>query len=294
MSRRGLSPPSGSDELKRAFLPRFAAGEIECAISWTEPGAGSDATAVDDLAAAGRQRLCSCNGGKIFTTFGDRADYLLVYARFCDSKGARGIGTVLVHRESPGVTVHILEQKMGARGCNECEIHFDDVRVPAENIVTEGLAENSSGFVRPLGVYNGTRVGMGVLALGVAEGAFDLARDYMKTRRQFGKALSDMQGLQWMMSDMKVQIEAARSLCYTALSLIDRGQPDPTLSSIAKVQATEMAQRVTHDAMQMFGGYGYFGSLPLERMVRDVRMLTITGGTTQIHKNGIARALFAD
>ena len=174
------------------------------------------------------------------------------------------------------------------------EDFFDDVRVPSENVVTEGLAGNSSGFVRPLGVYNATRVGMGILALGVAEGAFDLARDYMKTRRQFGKALSEMQGLQWMMSDMKVQIEAARSLCYTALSLIDRGQPDPTLSSIAKVQATEMAQRVTHDAMQMFGGYGYFGSLPLERMVRDVRMLTITGGTTQIHKNGIARALFTD
>jgi alkylation response protein AidB-like acyl-CoA dehydrogenase len=283
----------GTDELKRAFLPRFAAGEIECAISWTEPEAGSDATAVrTSLRAEGNDFVL--NGGKIFTTFGDRADYLLVYARFCESKGARGIGTVLVERDSPGVTVNILEQKMGARGCNECEIHFDDVRVPAGNIVTEGLAENSSGFVRPLGVYNGTRVGMGVLALGVAEGAFDLACDYMKTRNQFGKTLSAMQGLQWMMSDMKVQIEAARSLCYSALSLIDRGQPDPTLSSIAKVQATEMAQRVTHDAMQMFGGYGYFGSLPLERMVRDVRMLTITGGTTQIHKNGIARALFAD
>ncbi|MGF6861254.1 alkylation response protein AidB-like acyl-CoA dehydrogenase [Rhodobacteraceae bacterium MBR-64] len=283
----------GSDDLKRAFLPRFAAGEIECAICWTEPGAGSDATAVTtSLRPDGNGFVL--NGGKIFTTFGDRADYLLVYARFCDSKGARGVGTVLVERDSPGVTVNILEQKMGARGCNECEIHFDDVRVPAENIVTEGVAGNSSGFVRPLGVYNGTRVGMGVLALGVAEGAFDLARDYMKTRRQFGMALSDMQGLQWMMSDMKVQIEAARSLCYTALSLIDRGQPDPTLCSIAKVQSTEMAQRVTHDAMQMFGGYGYFGSLPLERMVRDVRMLTITGGTTQIHKNGIARAVFAD
>ena len=283
----------GSDELKRSFLPRFAAGEIECAISWTEPEAGSDATAVTtSLRPDGNEFVL--NGGKIFTTFGDRADYLLVYARFCDSKGARGIGTVLVERESPGVTVNILEQKMGARGCNECEIHFDDVRVPAENIVSEGVPDNSSGFVRPLGVYNGTRVGMGVLALGIAEGAFDLACDYMKTRRQFGKALSDMQGLQWMMSDMKVQIEAARSLCYTALTLIDRGQPDPTLSSIAKLQATEMAQRVTHDAMQMFGGYGYFGSLPLERMVRDVRMLTITGGTTQILKNGIARALFAD
>lgn len=283
----------GSDELKRSFLPRFAAGEIECAISWTEPEAGSDATAVTTSLRPDDNEFV-LNGGKIFTTFGDRADYLLVYARFCDSKGARGIGTVLVERESPGVTVNILEQKMGARGCNECEIHFDDVRVPAENIVSEGVPDNSSGFVRPLGVYNGTRVGMGVLALGIAEGAFDLACDYMKTRRQFGKALSDMQGLQWMMSDMKVQIEAARSLCYTALTLIDRGQPDPTLSSIAKLQATEMAQRVTHDAMQMFGGYGYFGSLPLERMVRDVRMLTITGGTTQIHKNGIARALFAD
>lgn len=283
----------GTEALKAAFLPRFAAGAIECAIAWTEPEAGSDATAVTTrLRPEGNGYVL--NGGKIFTTFGDRAQYLLVYARFCDSKGARGIGTVLVERESPGVTVHVLEQKMGARGCNECEIRFDDVFVPAEQVVTEGVAENSSGFVRPLGVYNATRVGMGVLALGVAEGAFDAARAYMTTRRQFGRPLSEMQGLQWMMADMKVEIEAARALCYTALSLIDAGRPDPALSSIAKVKATEMAQKVTLDAQQMFGGYGYFGSLPLERMVRDVRMLTITGGTTQIHKNGIAAAVFRD
>ena len=283
----------GTEELKQKFLPRFAKGEIECAISWTEPQAGSDATAVTTRLRPDGDGFI-LNGGKIFTTFGDRADYLLVYARFCDSKGARGIGTVLVKRDSPGVQVHILEQKMGARGCNECEIHFDDVFVPADHVVTQGVAENSSGFVKPLGVYNATRVGMGVLALGVAEGAFDEARDYMKTRRQFGKSLSEMQGLQWMMADMRIQIEAARALCYNALLMIDQGKPDPTLSSIAKLQATEMAQKVTHDALQMFGGYGYFGSLPLERMVRDVRMLTITGGTTQIHKNAIAGAIFRD
>ncbi|MBV1897601.1 MAG: acyl-CoA dehydrogenase family protein [Rhodobacteraceae bacterium] len=283
----------GSDELKQAFLPRFARGEIECSIAWTEPQAGSDATAVT-TSVRPTDGGYVLNGGKIFTTFGDRADYLLVYARFCDSKGARGIGTILVKRDSPGVTIHILEQKMGARGCNECEIHFDDVFVPADHVVTEGVADNSSGFVKPIGVYNATRTGMGVLALGVAEGAFDEARNYMKTRSQFGKTLSEMQGLQWMMADMRIQIEAARAMCYNALQMIDNGRPDPVLCSIAKLQATEMAQKVTHDAMQMFGGYGYFGSLPLERMVRDVRMLTITGGTTQIHKNSIAAAIFRD
>jgi alkylation response protein AidB-like acyl-CoA dehydrogenase len=166
------------------------------------------------------------------------------------------------------------------------------VRVPASNVVTLGDPQNSRGFVRPLTIYNGTRVGMGVMALGVAEGAFDLAREYMTVREQFGQKLSEMQGLRWMMADSLIEIEAARCLCYKALALIDAGKPDPQLCSIAKVFATEMAQRVTVQCQQMFGGYGYFGSLPLERMVRDVRMLTLTGGTTQTQKNVIAGHIF--
>jgi alkylation response protein AidB-like acyl-CoA dehydrogenase len=234
------------------------------------------------------------NGRKIFTTYGDRADYHLLYARFGESKGARGIGILVVKNHSPGITVQSLPGKMGTRGANECEIFFDDVRVPVEDVIIEGDVTSSAGFVKPLQIYNGTRVGMGVLALGVAEGAFDLARDYMKVRQQFGKPLAEMQGLQWMMADMAIDIEAARLLCYQALSCFDAGKPDPYLSSIAKVQATEMAQRVTHQCQQMFGGYGYFGLLPLERMVRDVRMLTITGGTTQMQKNNIARHIFQE
>ncbi|HRH86808.1 MAG TPA: acyl-CoA dehydrogenase family protein [Rubrivivax sp.] len=281
----------GSAEMKQRLLPRFVSGELECSIAWTEPQAGSDGTAIRTSAVREGGEVV-INGSKIFTTFGDRADMHLVYARFGKSSGARGIGTVIVERDRPGFTVKKLEGKMGVRGAAENELFFDNVRVPASNIVTEGDPSSSAGFVKPLTLYNGTRVGMGVMALGVAEGAFDLAREYMTVREQFGQKLSEMQGLRWMMADALIEIEAARCLCYKALALIDAGKPDPALCSIAKVFATEMAQRVTLQCQQMFGGYGYFGSLPLERMVRDVRMLTLTGGTTQTQKNVIATHIF--
>ena len=281
----------GSEELKRRLIPKFISGEAECSIAWTEPEAGSDATAITTSAVRDGDDYI-VNGRKIFTTFGDRAQMHLVYARFGPSKGAKGIGTIIVERDRPGVKVHSLQGKMGARGANENEMFFDSVRVPAANVVTAGDPSSSKGFVQPLTVYNATRVGMGVLALGVAEGAFDLAKEYMQVRKQFGQKLCEMQGLRWMMADMLIQIEAARCLCYKALALVDAGTPDPAMSSIAKVYATEMAIKVTLDCQQMFGGYGYFGDLPLERMVRDVRMLTITGGTTQTQKNVIANHIF--
>lgn len=279
------------EPLRQRVLPAVARGELECSIAWTEPQAGSDGTAIRTTATRDGDHYI-VNGQKIFTTFGDRADMHLVYARFAPGTGARGIGTILVERDRPGVSVHRLDHKMGVCGASECELFFDQVRVPASNVVTLGEAGHSRGFVLPLTIYNGTRVGMGVMALGVAEGAFELARDYMMVREQFGQKLCDMQGLRWMMADMLIEIEAARCLCYKALALVDAGRPDPCLSSIAKVQATEMAQKVTLQCQQMFGGYGYFGALPLERMVRDVRMLTITGGTTQTQKNTIAGHIF--
>lgn len=282
----------GSEELKHRLIPKFIRGEFECSIAWTEPQAGSDATAITTSAVRDGDEYI-VNGQKVFTTYGDRADMHLVYVRFGVSKGAKGIGTIIVEKDRPGVTVHKIERKMGVRGANENQLFFDNVRVPASNVVTQGDPASSRGFVQPLTVYNATRVGMGVMALGVAEGAFDLAHDYMQVREQFGQKLSEMQGLRWMMADMLIQIEAARCLCYRALALVDAGKPDPCLSSVAKVYATEMAQKVTLDCQQMFGGYGYFGSLPLERMVRDVRMLTITGGTTQTQKNVIASHIFS-
>lgn len=281
------------EALKEKYLPMVAQGELHCSICWTEPEAGSDATALRTTAVRDGDEYV-INGQKVFTSFGDHADMHFVYARFGESKGAKGIGVLLMDAKSEGITVQTLPKKMGTRGCHECEIFFDNVRVPAENVVVEGDPKSSAGFVKPLTVYNGTRVGMGVMAMGVAEGAFDLATEYMKTRKQFGQRLADMQGLQWMMADMAIQIEAARYLCYQALALFDKGEPNPYLSSIAKVQATEMAQKVVHDCQQMFGGYGYFGINPIERMVRDVRMLTITGGTTQVQKNSIARHIFMD
>ncbi|MCW5656890.1 MAG: acyl-CoA dehydrogenase family protein [Burkholderiaceae bacterium] len=282
----------GSAEMKQRLLPRFVSGELECSIAWTEPQAGSDGAAIRTAAVRDGDEVL-INGSKIFTTFGDRADMHLVYARFGPSNGARGIGTIVVERDRPGLTVRKLEGKMGVRGAAENELFFDNVRVPAANIVTAGDPATTAGFVKPLTLYNGTRVGMGVMALGVAEGAFDLAREYMTVREQFGQKLAQMQGLRWMMADALIEIEAARCLCYKALALIDSGKPDPALCSIAKVFATEMAQRVTLQCQQMFGGYGYFGSLPLERMVRDVRMLTLTGGTTQTQKNAIANHIFS-
>ncbi|WP_326533396.1 acyl-CoA dehydrogenase family protein [Pseudorhodoferax sp.] len=279
------------EALRSALMPKFISGELECSIAWTEPEAGSDGAAITTTATADGDGYL-VNGQKVFTTYGDRADLHLVYARFEPSKGAKGVGTLLVRKDSPGLRVHKIPHKMGVRGASENELFFDNVRVPADHVVTHGSADSSRGFVQTLQVYNATRVGMGVMALGVAEGAFELARDYMLVRKQFGQRLADMQGLRWMMADMWIQIEAARSLCYRALAAVDAGRADPCLSSVAKVQATEMAQQVVLNCQQMFGGYGYFGLLPLERMLRDVRMLTITGGTTQTQKNAIANHIF--
>jgi hypothetical protein len=168
----------GSADMKRRLLPRFVSGELECSIAWIQPQAGSDGAAILTAAVRDGDEVL-INGSKIFTTFGDRADMHLVYARFGPSTGARGVGMIVVERDRPGLTVPKLEGKMGVRGAVENELFFDNVRVPAANIVTEGDPANSAGFVKPLTLYNGTRVGMGVMALGVAEGAFDLAREYM-------------------------------------------------------------------------------------------------------------------
>lgn len=282
----------GSDAQKARLLPGLGSGEMLCSIAMTEPDAGSDLTALSTRVLGDGDKMF-VRGQKVFTSFGDVATHHLVYARFGESEGARGIGTVLVRADSPGVCTQRLESKMGARGIQECQIFFDDVSIEAADVVIAGDPMSTTSFRRALSVYNGTRVGLGVIAVGVAQGAFELARDHLVGRRQFGRALAEFQGLQWMLADMAIAIEASRLLCYRALTQVDNGEADPFYTSIAKVHAVEMAQRVVYDALQLAGGYGYFSSMPLERMARDVRMLPLAGGTTQVLKNTIAKAVLA-
>ena len=276
----------GSEEQRMRWLPDMAAGKVIGCFGLTEPHGGSDPANMKTRAVRDGGDWV-INGSKMWITNGNLADIAIVWAQTDD-----GIQGFVLEKGMPGFTAQEIKHKMSLRASVTSALFFDNVRVPASNIVTLGDPGNSRGFVKPLTIYNGTRVGMGVMALGVAEGAFELAREYMTVREQFGQKLSEMQGLRWMMADSLIEIEAARCLCYKALALIDAGKPDPQLCSIAKVFATEMAQRVTVQCQQMFGGYGYFGSLPLERMVRDVRMLTLTGGTTQTQKNVIAGHIF--
>jgi alkylation response protein AidB-like acyl-CoA dehydrogenase len=177
------------------------------------------------------------------------------------------------------------------RGIEEVDLRFDGVRVPTENVVIEGIAGSNIGFVKPLEIYNATRVGMGIMALGIAQGAMDYAIEHMRSRRQFGRYLGEFQGLQWMLADCAIRVEGARLLCYRALSEVDAGRTSPYHSACAKVAATEGAFRVVDDCLQLLGGAGYFAGAPLERMLRDVRMFKITGGTTQVLKNTIGKAL---
>ncbi|OJY46311.1 MAG: hypothetical protein BGP03_26705 [Pseudonocardia sp. 73-21] len=279
----------------REILERLAAGTAEVTIAMTEPQAGS---ALYELTTTARRDGDEwvVDGGKTYNSFGDRAAAHLVYARFAEagsapSSGPEGIGIVLVDAHREGVSTTPMGRKLGMRGVEEVHLHFDGVRVPAANVVIEGRAGSTEGFTRPLEVYNATRVGMGVMALGIAQGAMDVAIAHLRTRRQFGRRLADFQGLQWMLADAAVAVEGARLLCYRALAEVDAGRTSAYHSACAKVAATEGAFRVVDDCLQMLGGAGYFAEAPLERMLRDVRMFKITGGTTQILKNTIGRAL---
>lgn len=279
----------------REILERLAAGTAEVTIAMTEPQAGS---ALYELTTTARRDGDEwvVDGGKTYNSFGDRAAAHLVYARFVETgsappSGPEGIGIVLVDADRRGVSVTPTGRKLGMRGVEEVDLHFDGVRVPASHVVIEGRPGSTEGFTRPLEVYNATRVGMGVMALGIAQGAMDLAIAHLRTRRQFGRRLADFQGLQWMLADAAVAVEGARLLCYRALSEVDAGRTSAYHSACAKIAATEGAFRVVDDCLQMLGGAGYFAEAPLERMLRDVRMFKITGGTTQILKNTIGRAL---
>ncbi|MCB2102122.1 MAG: acyl-CoA dehydrogenase family protein [Rhodobacterales bacterium] len=255
------------------------------AICITEPGAGSAASEMTTRAEK-RGDTWVINGAKHWITGGGVSRLHLVFARVFEDGEEKGIGGfIAVRDETPGLKVGHREPAMGLRGIPECEILFQDMEVPAADMIVppEGVRR---GFAGLMTAYNGQRVGAATVALGIARGAYELALDYAQERRQFGRPICEFQGLQWMLVDMSTKIEAARLMIHRAAAT--DGFPDVTQAAQAKIFASEMAIQVTNDALQVFGAAGYSRDLPLERMVRDARMFTIGGGTAQVLRTVVA------
>ncbi len=280
----------GSEEQKRLAARLVLAGD-KPAICITEPGAGSAASEMTTRADR-RGNGFVVNGRKHWITGGGVSRLHLVFARVFDEAGnEEGIGGFLALRdETPGLRIGRREPAMGLRGIPEAEILFEDMTLPADALVLppRGLRK---GFADLMTAYNSQRLGAATVALGLAEGACELALAHAQKREQFGRPIAEFQGLQWMLADMATGIAAAQALIYKAASRAGGGFPDALEAAQAKIFTSEMAIKVTNDALQLFGAAGYSRNLPLERMVRDARMFTIGGGTAQILRTVVAARL---
>jgi len=294
MGALGCVMAYGTEEQRRLVAHRILNEGDKPAIGMTEPEAG---TALTDLqATAARQgNDYVINGVKHWITGGGVSVTNLIFVRYIEDGHDVGIGGILVDRGTPGFTFGRVERAMGLRGIPETELIFKDCRVPEENVVVRG--DGTEGFKKLMYGYNGQRVGASAVALGIAQGAHDLAVDYMKKRNAFGRPISDFQGLQWKMAESEIKLNAARLLVYRA-ACNARNLPNnvklPYMNetSMAKAYTGHAAFEVTSESLQMFGAYGYSRDLPLERMLRDVRMFQIGGGTTEAQLNMVARSVF--
>jgi hypothetical protein len=276
----------GSERQKRRAAELVLAGD-KPAICITEPGAGSAASEMTTRAER-RGDKWIINGRKHWITGGGVSRLHLVFARAFENGIEQGIGGFIAIRdETPGLRIGSREPAMGLRGIPEAEVIFEDMEVPADMLVASpgGLRH---GFADLMNAYNGQRIGAATVALGIAEGAYELALDYTREREQFGRPICEFQGLQWMLADMATGLAAAQALIYKAAANAGAGFPDVLEAAQAKVLASETAIRVTNDALQLFGAAGYSRNHPLERMVRDARMFTIGGGTAQILRTVVA------
>jgi alkylation response protein AidB-like acyl-CoA dehydrogenase len=278
---------SGSEELKQAYLPRVAAGEITFSYALSEREAGSDAAAMRTRAVKQSDGWV-LNGTKCWITGAQVNSHFTVMASTDPSKGPKGISAFVVHKDDPGFSVGTKERKLGIKGSPTSEIYFEDCTIPADRII----GNEGEGFITALKTLDHTRSMIGAQAVGIAQGALDQAIAYVKERKQFGKAVAEFQGVQFMLADMAMKVEAARQLVYVACSAAERGTADLTfLSSAAKCLASDTAMQVTTDAVQLFGGYGYTRDFPVERMMRDAKITQIYEGTNQIQRMVMARQL---
>jgi alkylation response protein AidB-like acyl-CoA dehydrogenase len=282
---------SGSDEQKQRFLPDIAAGKRLAAFALTEPEAGSDAGGVRTTALkdGGDYVL---NGTKQWITNGGDAEIYTVIALTNPSKGPRGASAFIVEKDAPGFTFGKKEDKMGIRASSTRELHFADCRVPAANLI----GREGTGFITAMRTLDASRPGVGAQALGIAQGALDLALAYACERRQFGSPISAFQGLRFSLADMATKIEAARALVYATSRYMDtKPKERPTIySAMSKLFASDVAVQVTIDALQVFGGYGYMRDYPIEKYMRDAKITQIYEGTNQIQREEISKILVSE
>jgi len=274
----------GSDELKKKYLGMLAEEPKLASFCLTEPDAGSDVSGMRTTAVKkGNQWVI--NGTKCFITNGGHASYYTVYAKTDKEAGHRGISAFVVDRDLDGVTVDKKEDKLGQRASNTATISFNDVVIPEENL----LAEENRGFKLAMMTLDRTRPGVAAMAVGIARAAFEFARDYSKERVQFGVPIAMHQAIQFMIADMATKIEASRLLTWQGAALLDQGKRNTLESSHAKRFAADTAMDVTVDAVQVYGGYGFIKEYPVEKLMRDAKIMQLYEGTSQIQRLVIAR-----
>jgi alkylation response protein AidB-like acyl-CoA dehydrogenase len=279
---------SGSEELKQKYLPPLARGDVMFSYALSEPEAGSDAAGMKTRAVRDGDEFV-LNGVKRWITNAGVSDCYTVMAVTDPDAGARGISAFVVEKSDDGVSFGAPEKKMGIKGSPTREVYFDNVRIPADRMI----GAEGTGFKTALATLDHTRLTIGAQALGVAQGAVDYCIRYVQERKQFGKPIAEFQGVSFMLADMAMKTEAARSLIYRAAAMSERMEPNLTfMSAAAKCFASDVAMEVTTNGVQLLGGYGYTRDYPLERMMRDAKITQIYEGTNQIQRLVMARNLF--
>jgi alkylation response protein AidB-like acyl-CoA dehydrogenase len=282
---------AGNEAQKEFYLRRLASGEYRGAFATTEPGAGSDLGGIRTRAVL-KGDCYILNGRKAFITNSTVADFIIVFAKTDPDAGTSGLSAFIVDKNSPGLCIGKIENKMGGKGVPSAEVILEDCKVPESNL----LGEENKGFGIAMRSFNRSRPIIGARAVGLAQGALDIAINYAKQREAFGKMIVSFQGIQFMIADMAMQIEASRQLVYKAVSLLDRGEQGKHVTgiiSMAKCFSTDVAMRVAIDAAQILGAYGYIKDFPSERYIRDAKSMQIVEGTNQIQRIIIANSLIA-
>jgi alkylation response protein AidB-like acyl-CoA dehydrogenase len=278
---------SGSEELKKKYLGPLAKGDAMFSYCLSEPDAGSDAAGMKTKAVRDGD-FYVLNGVKRWITNAGVSEYYTVMAVTDPEKRSKGISAFVVEKSDPGVSFGAPEKKLGIKGSPTREVYLDNVRIPADRMI----GEEGTGFATAMKTLDHTRITIAAQALGIAQGALDYAKGYVKERKQFGKPIAEFQGVQFMLADMAMKIEAARQLTYAAAAKSERGDADLTFQgAAAKCFASDVAMEVTTDAVQLLGGYGYTRDYPVERMMRDAKITQIYEGTNQVQRIVMARNL---
>jgi alkylation response protein AidB-like acyl-CoA dehydrogenase len=280
----------GMQEQKKKFLPAVTSGNNRlAALALTEPGAGSDLQGGVRTKAEKAGAEWVINGSKAWITNASIADYIITLVRTDPRAGSHSLSMIIVPVDTPGLTIHPPEKKMGLNGSQTNALTYENVRVPLSYL----LGEEGRGLRQTLATLDGGRISIGALSVGLAQAAFEYARDYARERQAFGKPIAEQQAIQWMLADMATEIEAARWMVYRAAWLKQEGHPFSQHAAMAKLFATEMAERVCRNAIQIHGSYGYSREYEVERIYRDARLMTIGEGTSEIQRLVIARYVLA-